>query len=113
MPARNISNGGGGGGCFAAGTQIILKNFQKNIEDIKPGDLVLSYNEKTHRNEFSKVIQTMIHNVYEKIYNLFVKNDKLVVTGNHRFLVIHNKKQQWMPAEDIRINDLVLLSSGE
>ena len=55
---------------------------------------MLSYNEKTHKNEFSKVVQTMIHNVYEKIYNLFVKDDKLVVTGNHRFLITHNNKQK-------------------
>ncbi len=99
MKFRNASSGGGaapkkssGGSWFAAGTSVALNNYYKNIEDIKVGDIVLSYNEKTKKNEYSKVIQTMIHNVYEKIYDLFIKNDKLVVTGNHRFLITRNNK---------------------
>ena len=111
MPARNLSNGSGGS-CFAAGTIVALNNYYKNIEDIKIGDIVLSYNEKTKKNEYSKVIQTMIHNVYEKIYDLFIKNDKLVVTGNHRFLITRNNKQKWVQAADIQIGDYVLLADG-
>ena len=115
MPARNLGSGNGGkkgGGCFASGTLITTNHNYKNIEDVKIGDIVLSYNEKTKKNEYSKVLQTMIHNVYEKIYSLFVKNDKLKVTGNHRFLVIHNNEQKWIEAADLQVGDLVLFANG-
>ena len=101
---RNLSpsnrNGGAanrpksGSGCFAAGTLVTVDDHYENIEDVKVGDIVLSYNEETKKNEFSEVVQTMIHFVHEKIYNLFIKNDKLVVTGNHKFLITHNGVQE-------------------
>lgn len=44
----NKSGGGGGGGkpgsCFIAGTKILMADFtNKNIEDIRPGDKIMSY----------------------------------------------------------------------
>lgn len=116
----NSNHGGGnggnsgkkGGGCFASGTLITTNHNYKNIEDVKIGDIVLSYNEKTKKNEYSKVLQTMIHNVYEKIYSLFIKDDKLKVTGNHRFLIIHNNEQKWIEAADLQVGDLVLFADG-
>ena len=111
------SGGGGGGGgrgsCFAAGTLITTQNNYKNIEDIETGDIVLSYNEKTNKNEYSEVVQTMIHFVYEKIYNLFVKNEKITATGIHRFLITRKNKRKWIPASDLKVGDLVLLANGE
>ena len=38
-------------------------------------------------NEYSKVLQTMIHNTIEPIYTLHIKDEKLRVTGIHRFFV--------------------------
>lgn len=111
-PARKIRSGGGSGSCFIAGTQISLSNSYKNIEDIKPGDIVLSYNEKKKKNVFNKVLQTMIHFVHEKIYSLFIKDEKIKATGNHKFLIIHNNNQKWTEVSDIQIGDLVLFSDG-
>ena len=82
--------GGGGGSCFVAGTKISTYFGLKNIEDIQKNDIVLSYNEKTQQNEYSIVLQTMIHNVVEPIYTLYIKNEQLRVTGIHRFLVKRN-----------------------
>lgn len=98
--------------CFVRGTKIILNNSWKNIEDIKVNDIVLSYDEKKKKNVFSKVLQTMVHFVHEKIYSLFIKNDKLEVTGNHKFLVIHNNDQNWTEVSNLQIGDLVLFSDG-
>ena len=96
--------------CFVAGTLISLSNSFKNIEDIKIGDIVLSYNEKTKQNEYSKVLQTMIHYVNENIYNLYIENEILSVTGNHKFLVKQNNFVQWIPAEQIQIGDYVFFA---
>lgn len=90
--SRPSSGGGGGGGkgksCFVAGTLISTSLEFKPIEQIQKGDIVLSYNELSHQNEYSTVLQTMIHDTIEPIYTLHIKDEQLRVTGIHRFLVI-------------------------
>lgn len=107
------SGGGGGGGCFIAGTLITtLQHYYKNIEDIEKDDIVLSYNEKLKKNEYSKVLETMIHIIKEKIYNLYIEDEILIVTGIHRFFVLRNNIEQWIAAADLKINDQVLFADG-
>jgi hypothetical protein len=90
--ASRPSSGSGGGGrgksCFVAGTLVSTSLGFKPIEQIQKGDIVLSYNEQIELNEYSKVLQTMIHNTIEPIYTLHIKNEQLRVTGIHRFFVI-------------------------
>ena len=94
--ASTPSSKGGGGGksCFVAGTQVITQNGFKNIEDISVGDIVLSYNEKTQINEYSQVLQTMIHSTIESIYTLYVEEEQLRVTGIHKFFIKRNNTIQ-------------------
>jgi ribonucleoside-diphosphate reductase alpha chain len=68
--------------CFAGDTPIITSNGCKNMEDIVPGDLVL-----THKGRFRKVINTKV-SISNDIYKLVVdqKATPLVVTGNHLLL---------------------------
>ena len=106
------SKGGGGGSCFAAGTLISLQNQFKNIEDIQIGDIVLSYNEEIHQNEYSIVLQTMIHDVTEEIYDLYIEDEILTVTGIHRFYVRRKHDIEWVPAFDLHIGDYVLFADG-
>ena len=101
-----------GGGCFAAGTPVMMQGFYKNIEDVKIGDTVLSYNEQTGKNEYSKVLQTMIHDVEEEIYTLTIEDEKLVVTGIHRFLIERNGKKEWIAAAALCAGDNVLFADG-
>jgi hypothetical protein len=88
-PSSSGHGGGGGGGrsCFVAGTLIATLTGFSPIEQIKQNDIVLSYNELSHQNEYSTVVQTMIHDVVEPIYTLHIKNEQLRVTGIHRFLI--------------------------
>ena len=81
----NISSKGGS--CFVAGTLITTLTGFSPIEQIKQGDIVLSYNESLHQLEYSTVVQTMIHDVIEPIYTLYIKNEQLRVTSIHRFLI--------------------------
>ena len=83
--SRPSSNGRGS--CFVAGTLITTLTGFSPIEQIKQGDIVLSYNELLHRLEYSIVVQTMIHDIVEPIYTLHVKDEQLRVTGIHRFLI--------------------------
>lgn len=96
------------GSCFVAGTLITTFTGFSPIEQIKQGDIVLSYNESLHRLEYSTVAQTMIHDVVEPIYTLHIKDEQLRVTGVHRFLVskdIFHLTSQWIPAADLQIGD--------
>ena len=106
------SGGGKGGGCFVAGTLISLQNQFKNIEDIQIGDIVLSYNEEIHQNEYSIVLQTMIHDVTEEIYDLYIEDEILTVTGIHRFYIRRKHNIEWIPASDLHIGDYVLFADG-
>lgn len=71
-----------GGGCFIAGTKIATKNKNKNIEDIKIGDKVL-----THKGEYREVIATFQR--LEK--NIIISINGISCTLNHEFLVVKNK----------------------
>jgi hypothetical protein len=79
-----------GKSCFVAGTQVSTINGFRVIESIQPNDIVLSYNEQTGYNEYSSVVQTMIHNTKEPIYTLYIQNEQLRVTGIHRFFITKN-----------------------
>lgn len=107
--SRPSSGGGGGGGkksCFVAGTLISTSLGFRPIEQIQKGDMVLSYNELFGRNEYSEVLQTMIHDTIEPIYTLYIKDEQLRVTGIHRFLVtdkITCGVPQWVHAADLKV----------
>ena len=112
--ATNAGNRhGGGGGCFIAGTPITtLQGYYKDIENIEIDDIVLSYNEHLQKNEYAKVLETMIHIVKEKLYNLYIEDEILTATGIHRFLIQRDGILEWIPAADICVNDLVLFANG-
>ena len=113
--ATSPSGGGGrgrGGGCFIAGTLISTPSGFERIENIAIGDIVLSYNEKKKRNEYSKVVQTMIHILNEPIYTLYIENEKLEVTGIHRFYITRDNKTSWIPASELQAGDFVLFANG-
>ena len=111
---KRRSSGGGGKGksCFVAGTLVSTNQGFENIENIKIGDIVLSYNLKTHQNEYSEVLQTMIHDTTEEIYSIHVQNDIIQSTGIHKFLIVRNQKVDWIPAQELKVTDLVHFSDG-
>lgn len=100
------------GSCFIAGTPVTMCGYQKAIEEVQVGDLVLSYNEKLGRNQYSVVLETMIHNVQETLYTIHIDSEKITSTGIHRFLVKHNDKRHWMPAAILTVGDQMLFADG-
>lgn len=90
--------------CFAAGTKVAVENGYKNIEDIKPGDYVYSYNLDTNKKELKKVLETFIHQK-DEIYTLKVNNQLIYTTEEHPFYVIN---KGWINAEKLKFNDKLL-----
>lgn len=92
MTIENISGEGGGGGCFIAGTKVSTPNGPINIEDIKIGDEVYSFDiTSLEPGEFAapgyvnihKVTATFKHSADE------VGNASAPLTINHEQGVLH------------------------
>jgi DNA polymerase I-like protein with 3'-5' exonuclease and polymerase domains len=75
--------------CLAAGTQVMVPGGTKNIEDMKPGDLVYSFDEENDKVCLRKVTwagQTGVRPVCEvKWRSSHGKTGVLVATFDHRF----------------------------
>ena len=106
------TGGGGGGGCFIAGTLISTLHGFYPIEKIHKGDIVLSYNEQTQQNEYSPVVDTMIHALWTDIHSIYVGTDILKATGIHPFYVKRAEVVEWLPASELQVGDLLFLASG-
>jgi hypothetical protein len=96
--------------CFLAGTKITMADgTYKNIEEIKPGDIVKAYHEETGQIKNAKVLQVFHHKKEQAGSYYLLINEKLKVTPNHPIFV-NNK---WITAEDIKIGDKLLKINTE
>lgn len=83
-----------GGGCFIAGTKILMVNGSyKNIEDIKENDLIISYDEINNKFVIDKVIKLLIHHNTSQLMTLILEDGtKIKSTLSHPFLTINGWK---------------------
>lgn len=115
---------GGGGGCFVAGTEIILPdNTVKLIEDLQVGDQLTSYNIKglPLYSDNQTVLSTWntldiqgdytiatVTNIKPfntgKIINI---NELLQTTPNHRHLVKVGDVWSFIEAKDVKVGDIL------
>jgi hypothetical protein len=119
--------GGSSSGCFLAGTKISLFGGEDiNIEDVKVGDKVLSYNLKT-----SEYLGVTVHELESPVCKGYYKinNELLYVTDDHPIYIkkkngvvgwmsIDSKKTAGDPArveliDDLKIGDELFTSSNE
>ena len=108
--------------CFPATTQIQTADMYIEIQNVKKGMKILSYNSQTQQVEFEKVEKLIIHN--DTTYNLtritFINSQTLYVslnndiellqiegTANHPILTTNGYK----PLGDITENDKILYHS--
>lgn len=90
--------------CFTGDTKVAVENGYKNIEDIKIGDYVYSYNLDTNKKELKKVLETFIHQK-DEIYTLKVNNQLIHTTEEHPFYVIN---KGWINTEKLNFDDKLL-----
>lgn len=95
----------GGSPCFPAGTKVLTSDGEKNIEDIKVGDQVL-----THEGRYKEVTDARWTGL-ELVYRLQLHNKAVFCTSNHKFLVIRPGANYWKPVwleyQQLTLNDLV------
>ena len=115
-------NGGIGGGCFPAGTKVIMfDNSLKNIEDIKEGDYVLSYNEESGEYVPSKVEKLLVHTEEnteewsEGLYNIITSDgSNREITGNHPVYTKTDAGWKYDNVENLALGDVVkIYNNGE
>lgn len=106
--ASTIAVTTGTGACFTAGTAIATAGGTKAIENIKAGDMVLSYNEKTKTTEYKKVLQTFTKKS-QKTVNIITSKDDIITTPEHPFYV----DGQWLKAKYIKAGDILQDENGE
>ncbi len=94
--------------CFLSGTKILLANgTYKEIQDIVPGDEVLSYNTQTGKTIKEKVEKLIIHkNILGRYLTI---NDTLKVTANHPIYL----NGSWQEAGKAKIGDKLVNSNGQ
>ena len=96
------NNNTSSGACFPKGTKVITKDGLVDIDKLVNGNLVLSYNEKSKKNEYKSVIKPIIHeNEETDLITLYFDNYVLNVTGDHRFYV----NNEWIEARKLNVND--------
>ena len=107
--------------CLPKGTKIMTlekrKGFgrvndivvPKNIGDIKVGDKVLSYNEKTGEKELDTVTDTMSRKTKEIIYLKLFNGNEIRLTPEHPIAVVDDfGKMKWINAGDVCVGNNVI-----
>ena len=91
--------------CFPKDTPILTKKGFKNIQKIKIGDKVLSYNHKSNQIEEKEVL-----NLFKKIPNEIITiNNNITCTSNHPIYT----KRGYVSAKELKNDDYVLLCMWE
>lgn len=81
----------------------------KNIEEVKAGDQVVSYDLKTGERVTDTVHKLLVHKANPE--GFLVINNNLRVTPNHRMWV--ENKNAWLRADELSIGDKLLNPDGE
>lgn len=98
---------GGQGGCFVAGTQILMfDGTYKSIEDIEVGDFIL-----TRSSEWNgKLVSKRVMNTTEVgVGEYLLVNGNLGVTEEHVLFI----NGQWQLAGELKVGDLLLNKDGK
>ena len=108
--------------CFVAGTKVHTEQGVRNIEDVKVGDKVISYNHDNDVVEYKEVLQTSINEDEKIIKYVFENGTEISCTPGHPFFVISKGYCSFTPeitnqshgieVEQIEIGDEVLHLDG-
>ena len=100
--------------CFIAGTLLACldeegKETTKPIEDIKVGDKVLAYDEKTGKQGYKEVVR-LFRNETKEWYHIFANGEEIICTSGHPFYVVG---QEFVQAKALKSTDKLILSDGK
>ncbi len=89
--------------CVAKGTKISTPDGFLLVEDVKPGDTLLSYDPK-----LGKVTHSVVKNVIKSKSSKFINlNGRLLVTTDH--IIFNSKADNWVKIQELDKNSKILL----
>lgn len=96
--------------CFSGDTEVQCYNGNKQIKDIKVGDLVYSYNEEQKKIELKPVIRSMMTQKDAEVVKVTFDNGQSVVcTPNHPFATRHMEQNiKYINASKLKIGTSVV-----
>ena len=94
--------------CFAAGTLVWTKTGTQAIETLKPGDLVLTMDERTGELSFRPVFDTTLR-APSPLVHVSAADYQLLTTPGHPFWV---EGQGWRMAQELAPGDRILSATG-
>ena len=95
--------------CFVAGTKVKTENGYKNIEDIKIGEKVYSYNLDNNELELKEVIDTIESSTIDT-YKMTVGDKTVEMSPRHQIYIID---KGWTRAYDVKSGDMMLSINGK
>lgn len=97
--------------CFPAGTKITMSDGSLvNIEDIKSGDEVLSYNFENDITEPGIVTAVKKSTEHLLIELLLEDGSDVTSTALHR---VYTKEREWVHAQDIKVGETLIQDTGK
>jgi len=97
--------------CFTENTLLYTPNGYREIKDLKVGDKVYSYNEKTGEVEEDVISKVMINKTNSYLKVTLEDNTIIEVTGSHPFY--DKKSNSWKPISEFEIGDIVTTSENK
>jgi hypothetical protein len=97
--------------CFVAGTKVDTPQGPQEIQNLKAGDKIYTYNEKTGQVEIDEVVEATIRK--QEAYGVVELSDgtKLEATPEHPFYL--PKKKSWVGATKLKTGSVLLARSGK
>ncbi|MCW5599988.1 DUF4157 domain-containing protein [Nitrosomonas sp.] len=96
--------------CFPPGTIVKTPLKDRTIENILPGDLVYAFDFETNEPVLARVKES-ITNWTQYLISIFVDDQIVKATKNHRFWVVDLRR--WMRADQLTIGMEIKLLNGE
>ena len=91
--------------CFPSKTKIMMNDKEKNIEDVKIGDIVSGANKDLDKAE-QKVDQLFVRNYDGNLIEIVLEDDSILqLTSNH---LVYVKDKGWIEAEFIKEKDEII-----
>lgn len=90
--------------CFSGDTPILTDKGEVYIKNLRPGDKVLSYNEKTKRTELKKVLDAKLTHQSREVLKIEYNGKAVVCTPDHKFLT----ERGWVEAQYLGANDKII-----
>jgi intein/homing endonuclease len=102
------------GKCLAGDTYVDTEFGSVQIKNIKSGDAVWSFNPNTRKMELTSVVRRVSSGIKE-ILRIRTQHNFIDSSKNHPILTFNptSKKMEYKVAEDVKVGDLVLISSNK